>query len=339
MDAGQIGCESRPRGCVRLGLIGCGRAAELLYLPALANVPQVDLVAVADPIPSRRELIASALPSCAAFDSAEAMVLGTDVQAAVVATPPATHVAAARPVLAAGLPVLIEKPLALSLTEAHQLETLGPAAERAVMVGFNRREWEPLLRLREVLRRVTATGPPSARLLMTSDVAAWSPIGGVEDPLDDLGSHQIDLLRFLFGAEPVTVAASRSGDGGVRMDVRLESGLVAECFSAQSTRSRERIELRVGQRRYEVRMGSDRIEPAAGPRRDLLDLCDRMRLRLTRGRSSLRQSYEHQLRRFAERVLNGTPHSPGLADGMAVLRTVEAARRSLASGGKEIAIA
>ena len=67
-------------------------------------------------------------------------------------------------------------------------------------------------------------------------------------------------------------------------------------------------------------MGSERIRPAAGLVRAVLDLSDAFRRRLRGQRSSLRSSYEHQLIRFLDNVRTGTVPRPGIDDGVAVIR-------------------
>jgi predicted dehydrogenase len=317
---------------VRIGLIGCGRIAELLYLPALWKTSAVKLAAAVDPLDERRRLVTDALPGCRGFETSEELLGEGGVQGVVVATPPASHVSVARPWLAAGQPVLIEKPLALELDEARALEEF----EGRLMLGFNRREWEPARRLRDVLRARDRSRPATAHLVMTSDVSAWAPIGGVEDPLDDLASHQLDLLRFLFDAEPRTLCAERTAPLAVRLDVRLGNDVDARCEAAQGDVSRETIEVRCAEGVYALRMGSERITPAAGPWRTALDIRDRVLGRLTRRRSSMRRSYERQFERFAAMIRDDRRPEAGLTDGLAALRAVEAARRSAARNGEEV---
>jgi hypothetical protein len=72
---------------IRLGLIGCGRAAERLHVPAIGRATATRLAGVFDPIRSRRELIASRQAGCHAFESAESLVYSGEIDAVIVATP------------------------------------------------------------------------------------------------------------------------------------------------------------------------------------------------------------------------------------------------------------
>ena len=126
---------------LRLGLLGCGRAAERLHVPAIGRATATRLAGVFDPIRSRRELIAARQTRCRVFESAESLVDSGEVDAVIVATPAESHVEMASLALRAGLPVLVEKPLAGSLGEGQRLGTVQRSAGIPLMVGLNRRWW------------------------------------------------------------------------------------------------------------------------------------------------------------------------------------------------------
>jgi myo-inositol 2-dehydrogenase/D-chiro-inositol 1-dehydrogenase len=315
-----------------LGLIGCGRIAEHFYLGALAGLSEARLAAAADPRPERRRLIIDRVPGCAGFASAEELLAGGKVAAVVIATPTKTHAAIASLALKAGLPALIEKPLAASVAEVESLRS----GEGTIMVAFNRRFWRPVQRLRDLLHR--HAGPASARLVMRADRSIWLPISEQSDPLDDLGCHQLDLLRYLFGREVESVRAKWTGPATIRMRVALSGGIDADCEAAHVARSEESIEVRCDGLAYRIRRGSERLTPPEGPVRAALDSADTLLRRLRRQPSSLRRSYEHQLRYFVRSVSGRTAPQPSLADGLAVARAVDAARRSAANSEQEIRI-
>ena len=140
-----------PRGLrtLRVGLVGCGRLAERGYVPALKLAQGITLAALADPVLSRCDTVAPGVP---AYTSAAALLAAAEVDAVVLATPAAAHVADATLAAEAGVPALVEKPPASDLAEAQALARLDPAPR----IGFNRR-FEPWLHaLRERLRRDSA---------------------------------------------------------------------------------------------------------------------------------------------------------------------------------------
>ena len=322
---------------VRLGLLGCGRAAERLHVPAIGGATATRLAAAFDPIPSRRDLIASTQSGCRAFESAESLVESGDVDAVIVASPAESHVEMASLALRASLPVLVEKPLAGSLGDGQRLEAVQQSTGVPVMVGLNRRWWGPALMLRQRLARA-GRGPAAVRMEITSDVSGWSPLSARSDPLDDLGTHQLDLLRFLFGCEIETVRAMQSAPAEFQLNVRLVDGTTATCVAAYRDRSQEVIQVSVGRERSCLRAGSERIRPASGGIRRALDIGDTVHRRVLRRRGGMSHSYTEQLISFVACVRGRTPASPCLRDGLAVLRAIVAARASLASGGADVTI-
>ena len=122
-------------GVVLIGLLGCGRAAEQLHVPAILRTRETRLTAVCDPVPERRQLVARAAPGCRAFATAEELFASRSVDAVLVASPPETHVALAELALRAGVPVLVEMPLAGSLAEAIHLAELERKARGSVDGG------------------------------------------------------------------------------------------------------------------------------------------------------------------------------------------------------------
>ncbi len=326
-------------GDLRVGLIGCGRAAERYYLPVLARRSlSARLVAVADPLPERTLLATSFVPDCKTFDCVETLLQESSLDAIVVASSPETHAQITMRALQAGLAVLVEKPVATSTEQARALEEQLAHASGSVMVGFNQRHWEPVERLESVLRRKDRTGEVSADLRMTVNIAGWSPVAGVVNPLEDLGPHLLDLLRFLLRREILALAASQSTDGAVDLRVRLSGGTTARCRVAHGGLTEESIDLQWERECYLVRMGSDRIEPPAGFTRSLLDFSEAGYRRLRGRRASLHYSHERQLLRFLAHVRGGERPTPAIEDGLAVARAVEAAKRSLIRGSQEVLV-
>jgi myo-inositol 2-dehydrogenase/D-chiro-inositol 1-dehydrogenase len=321
-----------------LGVIGCGRVAERFYLPALSRLPGVGRLAFADPLPERRALLSGRVPGGAAFASAEELLEKTGVDAVIVTSPAVTHAAMTALALEAGLPVLVEKPLSTSPAEAEQLRPLAAVSRAWVMMGFNRRYWDPVSRLRQVVREHRAQRPRSVRLVFTGDSLEWAPIAERGDTLGDLAPHQIDLLRYLFDQEILGVRARWTNPDAVEMRVRLAGGVTAECVAAQRGPHEESVTVEYGRERYCVRAGSERIGPAGGPVRAALDLAESLVRRVRARPSSLRASFQRQLASFLECVRTGAAPEVTLEDGIAAVHAVEAARRSAAGGGSEVVI-
>lgn len=134
------------------------------------------------------------------------------VEAAVVAVPTALHAEVALPLLARGLPVLVEKPLAATLAEAEAL-----AAWPNLVVGH-------VERFNPVLDGLRGT---DLRFVQGERLAAWGAGRGTDvDVLLDLMVHDLDLFLHLCGGEVSEVRANGIAVATGRLDLaqaRLET--------------------------------------------------------------------------------------------------------------------
>lgn len=102
-------------------------------------VPRARLVAVADVSGERARKVAADLEIEDSYDSLEAMLECKGVDAVVIATPDKFHAASVKAAAAAGKDILCEKPLGLTLAEAHDLLAAVDKAGVRLQVGFMRR--------------------------------------------------------------------------------------------------------------------------------------------------------------------------------------------------------
>lgn len=179
------------------------------------------VAAVVDPDERAREAaVANGLRAWASLDDALAAV---DAHAAIVASPPRLHRTHAVACLAAGLAVLVEKPLALSLEDALAVAEAADAAGRPAVVGHNFRH-RPVER---ALRAALAAGDVGTQ--RTAWIASARPANAPAHdlphpaPLWDLGVHHLDLLRLRVGRPPDVIEARESpSPGGVTHALHME---------------------------------------------------------------------------------------------------------------------
>jgi predicted dehydrogenase len=199
---------------VRIGIIGCGQMGRIHaagYQKAGARV-----VAVADIQGEAARSLAGEL-GAEAYTDYRAMLAAGGLDAVSVTTPPAMHRENVAAVAEAGLPVFCEKPLAESLPSARALVAEVEAAGVPFMVGFFHRFHEPLVKLKELLEAGTFGRPVTIRsrfgVSPTTDRRPW-----IKDPaiagggaMMDTAVHSMDIVRFLSGAEIVSVQAVTDG--------------------------------------------------------------------------------------------------------------------------------
>jgi len=179
---------------LRLIVIGAGHMGRLhaQKIAALRDGGEnVTLAGVADVERERAEQVAGPL-GVPAVERADALYAAAD--AAVVAVPTVDHYAVVREALAAGLDVLIEKPIAATLADAEELLALAKSADRVLQVGHLERFNGAMRRVAGLVRRprfveAHRMGPFPAR---ATDV----------DVVRDLMIHDIDLIQGFLGEEP-----------------------------------------------------------------------------------------------------------------------------------------
>jgi predicted dehydrogenase len=114
-----------------LAVVGTGHLGSIHARLAAAN-PQFRLVAVVDPLPAARDALAAELKTAACDDHES--VIG-NIDAAILATPTRYHHRVAKQLIAAGIHLLIEKPLASTVAEADELVEVARRQQCVLQVG------------------------------------------------------------------------------------------------------------------------------------------------------------------------------------------------------------
>jgi predicted dehydrogenase len=195
-------------GPIRVGLVGYGLGGEVFHAPLIEAVPTMRLVSIVTTDPERRHRAASRYPDARVLDSADAIWdAADDHELVVVATPNRHHVAIAMSALDAGLPVVIDKPLAPSAADGRAL--VQAASERNTFMSvFQNRRWDADFR---TIGRLLDDGDLGRVFRFESRFERWRPEPDLDgwrergDPQDaggllwDLGSHLVDQAVRLFG--------------------------------------------------------------------------------------------------------------------------------------------
>jgi len=117
-----------------IAFIGAGNIAET-HAAAVRAIPGLTLAAVVDPVASRAQAFARRWDIVHFHDGVEALIAAKLVRAAHVLVPPPLHRAVAEPLLAAGIDVLLEKPMAQDADECAALQNA--AARSGAALGIN----------------------------------------------------------------------------------------------------------------------------------------------------------------------------------------------------------
>src|SRR3712207_2363663 len=197
---------------VRLGIIGAGAWAQLMYLNTLAGRSDVEVAAIAGRDEGRLAEVADRYGVAARYTDYHQLLDHPGLDGVVVVTPDDSHMSITLAVIERGLPVLCEKPLANSATDARRM--FEAAERRGVpnMVLFTWR-WQPHFQYLKTLLDQGAFGTVyRAQFSFHNDFALQPSYQWRLDPhrangvTADLGSHMIDLARWFFG-DVATVSA------------------------------------------------------------------------------------------------------------------------------------
>ncbi|MEU6549760.1 Gfo/Idh/MocA family oxidoreductase [Streptomyces sp. NPDC046915] len=211
---------------LRVGLIGYGLAGSVFHAPLIAATEGLALDTVVTSNPERQEQARAEFPDVrVAAAPGELFDRADELDLIVIASPNKTHVPLATTALKAGLPVVVDKPVAGTAAEARELAAL--AEERGLLLSvFQNRRWDnDFLTLRKLLDE----GELGDAWRFESRFERWRPqpkggwresgdpaeIGGL---LYDLGSHVVDQALVLFGPATQVYAESDIRRPGAETD-------------------------------------------------------------------------------------------------------------------------
>jgi predicted dehydrogenase len=186
----------------RIALTGCGRISQV-HLHTIVHEPRAKLVAVADVDKKVAESTAE-MHGLEPFYDTEKMLEKIHPDALIICTPPNTHRKLAEFTLNAGIHVLCEKPLALSVEDADAMVEAANRNKRVLMMASKFRYVRDVIQAKNIIE----SGILGEIILFENEFCArvdmknrWNALikvagGGV---LIDNGSHSVDIVRYLLG--------------------------------------------------------------------------------------------------------------------------------------------
>jgi predicted dehydrogenase len=326
---------------IHLTVVGCGRVFERFHLPAITRLPDFTLADIVEANPLRLQSAASDIGGVARHQRLEDKIRSVAPVAVLILTPPDSHADLAAQALAAGAHVLVEKPMALTVADARAMTDVARDAERRLQVGFNRRHREPYLELHARLATLGTGHVRRARFELSFPPGAWGAHsdflghdargGGV---LDDVLSHQADLMGWLLAAEAAT-ARARNTATGLEWGVQTSTGAIVEGFAAHGPYA-EYVEVELADGCTLSAGGhwwkQTRRRPwngrAFGKLRDTVALA---KAKAMRRPSATLESFADQLRDFARGIRTGRAIGADGAAGFRAVAIVTACRASALS--------
>jgi predicted dehydrogenase len=331
---------------LKLGVIGAG-AWGRNHVRTVAGLADAELTAICDVRDAVRQTMARLYPGALVTADAEAVL--KQVDAVVIASPAKTHAELAGRAIAAGKPCLVEKPFALRVSDAEAVAAAAAQRGVPVLVG-HLLVFHPAV---EALRALLSGGELGRVLYMYGLRVNLGQVRADENALWSFGPHDVSVALHLLGEAPTRVTAQGSCylQAGVEdvvfLHMEFAGGTVAHVQLSWLDPHKERKLTVVGDRKMVV---FDDMEP-----REKLRIYDKGVTRppeyASWGESlAIREGdifipkipnlepLAAELGHFV-RVARGTeaPRA-GAADGVRVVRVLEAATRSLAGGGIPITL-
>ena len=328
---------------LRVGVIGLGYWGPN-YARVLSELPAADLVAACDLSEDAISPLAARYPAARMGRDPRTILEADDVDAVVVATPTSTHYALTRAALDAGKHVLCEKPLASTVAQCDELIAAAKRARRVLFVGhtfiFN-----PAVRQ---MRELVAAGELGRVLYCHTVRTALGPIRQDVNALWDLAPHDLSILFYLLEREPVSVTATgqaflRNGFEDVAfLQLRFEDETLAGAHLSWLDPYKVRRVTVVGDERMVVfdDVAIDeklKVFDRGMEREPYYDDFGQWQVAYRYGEShSVPLNFQEPLRlqaeEFCRAIKTGDEPLTSGADGLAVVRTLEAATATMRLG-------
>ncbi len=329
---------------LKVGVIGAGAWGRNHVRTAAASA-DAELVAICDANPETRASLAKQYPGATVTDSVATLL--QKVEAVIVATPAASHAELGNRAIEAGIPALVEKPFALTVADAERLAENAEKRKVPILVG-HLLEYHPVV---ERLREMLAKQELGDLYYLYAQRVNLGQIRPDENALWSFGPHDVSVALFLLGEMPVTLSAQgksylqRGIEDVVFLNLTFASGVMAHVQMSWLDPHKVRRLTVVGSRQMAV---FDDMQP-----REKLTIYDKGVNRPPEYRSygesltiregdifiprlanvePLTVQFQHFIRVVRGQEKGRADH----ADGVRVVRVLDAATRSLAQGGAPV---
>src|SRR5690349_3817237 len=207
---------------LRVGVIGAGVGA--LHLAAYAQIPEVEISALAGLDDDRVRTVAAEYKVPRTYREYEQLLAAPDVDAVSICLPNVLHAPVSIAALQAGKHVLVEKPLARTPAEGRAMMAAAHETGRILMVSFDKRYRGDVQWLKQyvdsgALGRIYYAKAHWMRRSGIPRLGSWfvskEQAGG--GPLIDLGVHVLDMALYLMGEpQPQAISANTYAEFGPR---------------------------------------------------------------------------------------------------------------------------
>lgn len=333
---------------VKLALIGAGAWGRNL-LRNLAHIRDAELEACCDSDGDSLAKTLNGFRGIRAVTDPEIIFDDPDIDAVAIATPAVTHFEFASRAIRSGKDVFVEKPMTLSLAEAEELVELAETNGRVLMVG-HLLEYHPAVNKMKELLDSGEVGDP---YYIYSERVNLGRIRSDENALWSFAPHDVSIILYILGQEPIEVAAHGAAyiqpgiEDVVFLCMVFPDNRLAQVHVSWLDPHKIRRTTLVGSKKmvvFDDMQASEKIRiynKGVEHNGQFAAYADALSLRfgeVTVPAIKMLEPLGLECTHFVECVRDrSTPRSDG-RDGIRVIRVLEAAQKSLRSGGTPVSL-
>ncbi len=337
---------------ITVNCIGAGRWGPNI-VRALTNLPDAQIHLVCDLDTARLDLIRQRMPGVETTTDVNRALADPTADAVVIATPVETHFALTTRALEAGKHVLVEKPLCDSVANCESLLEKADTFDRVLAVGhvflFN----GGIRKIREYID----SGELGRIYYIHATRTNLGPVRNDVNALWDLAAHDLSIFDYWLGHTPERVSVngqrfiSKNVDDVVTASFTYPGGQLAIAYASWLNPRKVREITVVGEKKMAVWDDMDLIEPVriynksidVGESCKYADSFASFRAMIRDGdviipRVDSCESLVAECAHFIDCIKSGRTPVNNAQGGMEVVRSLEAADRSMACGGQSVAV-
>ena len=203
---------------VNIGIIGCGKIAQVRHIPEYLSNPDACLYGMFDMNQERAKELADKY-GCKAYQSYEALLADPAIDAVSVCVANNAHAEISIAAMRAGKHVLCEKPMAVTLEECEEMVRVSKETGKYLMIGQNQRLAKAHIKAKKLIEegaigRVLTFrtvfghgGPETWSVDPGKNVWFFDKKKAAMGAMADLGIHKTDLIQYLIGQKVVETQA------------------------------------------------------------------------------------------------------------------------------------
>lgn len=215
---------------IKIGILGCGKIAQVRHIPEYAANPDCELAAFYNPTRKRAEDMAAKYGG-KVYDTPEALLADPEIDAVSVCAANYAHAELAIKAMRAGKDVLCEKPMAVTLEDCEAMVKVAKETGRTLMIAHNQRFAKAHVKAKALIdagtigRIVTFRttfghgGPETWSINPGKNTWFFDKSKAAMGAMADLGVHKTDLIHYLTGERVVRTTAKVA-----TLDKRGENG-------------------------------------------------------------------------------------------------------------------